>query len=51
VQSFRTLLEGLSSIVRNSCRTRGEDDAPTFTVVTTPTVHQRRALDLLKRFA
>ena len=51
VHSFRTLLHDLSSIVRNRCRTRGHEDAPTFTVTTTPTSAQRRALDLLKRIA
>jgi hypothetical protein len=51
VHSFRTLLEDLSSIVRNTCRTRAGKDAPTFAVVTTPTPTQRRALDLLKRIA
>jgi hypothetical protein len=51
VHSFRTLLQDLSSIVRNRCRTRGQDDAPTFTLTTTPTPEQRRALDLLKRIA
>lgn len=49
--SFRTLLEDLGSIVRNTCRTRGQEEGPTFTVVTTPTPEQRRALDLLKRIA
>ena len=49
VHSFRTLLEDLSSIVRNTCRTRDQEEGPTFTVVTTPTPEQRRALDLLKR--
>ncbi len=51
VHSFRTLLDDLSSIVRNRCRTRGQDDAPTFTLTTTPTPEQRRALDLLKQIA
>jgi len=51
VHSFRTLLQDLSSIVRNRCRTRGHADAPTFTVTTTPTPEQRRALDLLKGIA
>jgi transposase len=51
VHSFRTLLEDLSSMVRNTCRTRGHEDAPTFAVVTTPTTDQRRALALLKRIA
>jgi hypothetical protein len=51
VHSFRTLLEDLGAIVRNTCRTRGQEEGPTFTVVTTPTPEQRRALDLLKRIA
>jgi hypothetical protein len=51
VHSFRTLLDDLSSIVRNTCRMRTDEDAPTFAVVTTPTEDQRRALDLLKRIA
>jgi hypothetical protein len=51
VQSFRTQLQHLSTIVRNVCRMRGEADAPTFTVTTTPSPEQRRALDLLKRIA
>jgi hypothetical protein len=51
VHSFRTLLEDLSSIVRNRCRPRGEEDAPTFEITTTPTPEQGRAFDLLKRIA
>ena len=51
VHSFRTLLQDLSAIVRNQCRTRGHDDTPTFMVTTTPTPEQRRALQLLKRIA
>jgi Transposase DDE domain len=51
VHSFRTLLADLSSMVRNTCRTSRDADAPTFAVVTTPTPEQRRALDLLKRIA
>jgi len=51
VHSFRTLLEDLGSIVRNTCRARGQDEAPTFAVITTPTTEQRRALDLLKGIA
>lgn len=51
VHSFRTLLQDLSTIVRNSCRIRGNDDAATFTVTTTPTAEQRRAYTLLKRIA
>jgi Transposase DDE domain len=51
VHSFRTLLENLSTIVRNACRMRGREDAPTFTVTTTPTPEQRRAFSLLKQIA
>jgi len=49
VHSFRTLLHDLSSIVRNDCRTGGDEDALTFSVTTTPTPEQRRAYDLLKQ--
>jgi transposase len=51
VHSFRTLLEDLTAVVRNRCRTRGQTDGPTFPVVTTPTPAQRRAFDLLKGIA
>jgi hypothetical protein len=51
VHSFRTLLDDLGSMVRNTCRTRDQEEGLTFTVVTTPTPEQRRALDLLKRIA
>jgi hypothetical protein len=51
VHSFQTLLQDLSTIVRNQCRTGGDDDAPTFMATTTPTPEQRRALALLKRIA
>ena len=51
VHSFRTLLQDLSTIVRNACRVRGHEDAPTFTVTTTPSPEQRRAFALLKRIA
>ena len=51
VHSFQTLLHDLSAIVRNQCRTRGDDDTPTFMATTTPTPEQRRALALLKRIA
>jgi transposase len=48
VHSFRTLLDTLSAIVRNTCRTPGAAAAePTFEVVTTATAQQRRALDLM----
>jgi transposase len=50
--SFRTLLELLSTIVRNSCRAPGVPaGTPTFTVVTTPSVEQQRAMNLLENIA
>lgn len=46
--SFPTLLEELSSIVRNTCRTaRSPAKAPTFMIVTQPNPVQQRALKLL----
>jgi hypothetical protein len=48
--SFRTLVESLSTIVRNTCRAPGTPaNMPDFTVVTTPTAEQQRAIDLLER--
>jgi len=48
VHSFRTLLEDLSTIVRNTCTTPGTaDDGPVFTVTTTPTPKQEQALSLI----
>ena len=48
VHSFRTLIEELSAMVRNTCRiTRGSTEAPTFTIVTQPNHTQHRALKLL----
>ncbi len=50
--SFRTLLEELSTIVRNTCRAPGAgEDAPTFDVTTTANAKQRRAFELLDRIA
>jgi transposase len=47
--SFTTLLQELSSIVRNTCRTpHAADDAQTFEVVTTPNPKQQRALELVQ---
>ncbi|HEY3383502.1 MAG TPA: IS1634 family transposase [Vicinamibacterales bacterium] len=51
VHSFRTLLDSLTTIVRNRCRARGQADNATFTVTTTPTPEQRHALTLLKEIA
>lgn len=48
VHSLRTLLEELSTIVRNSCRTANSSpDAAIFTIVTRPNPIQQRALNLL----
>ena len=48
VHSFQTLLDDLSSIVRNTCRTpNAANDEPTFEIVTTANAQQRRALDLI----
>jgi transposase len=47
--SFRTLMQDLAGIVRNTCCAPGADaDAPTFTITTTPSPKQRAALDLLE---
>ena len=49
VHSFQTLLDLLGGIVRNVCRVPGApDDAPTFDVVTTPSVKQQCAFELLE---
>jgi hypothetical protein len=46
--SFGTLQQELATIVRSTCRTpQHGDDAPTFTITTTPNPKQRRALELL----
>ena len=48
--SFRSLVESLSTIVRNTCRPPGAPaGTPGFTVVTTPSPEQQRALDILDR--
>ena len=50
--SFRTLLEDLSTLVRNTCRTPGPvEHSPTFDLLTTPTPLQRRALELIDKIA
>jgi transposase len=46
--SFRTLIEELATIVRNTCRTRDAAEAPTFPLITQASPTQRRALDLLE---
>jgi len=47
VHSFRTLLEDLSSIVRDTCKP-ADIDAPTFQKITLPTPFQQRVFDLLQ---
>ncbi len=47
IHSVPTLLTDLATIVRNTCRTSAEEDAPTFTVTTQSNPLQRRALDLI----
>ena len=50
--SLHTLLEDLSSIVRNTCRTPGPvERSGTFELVTTPTATQRHALELIDKIA
>ena len=47
--SFRTLLDELSTVVRNTCRTRASSDtAPSFEIVTTANPKQARAIELLQ---
>jgi transposase len=49
VHSFRTLLQHLSTRVRNTCRSSNAGaDSPTFTLDTLPDPIQRRAYELLK---
>jgi transposase len=50
VHSFATLLDELSTIVRNTCRTPGAGpDAPPFHVLTTPSPKHQRAFELLQK--
>ena len=52
VHSFRTLMEDLGTIVRNTCRPPGEvNPALAFPLVTIPTAKQREALHLLEAIA
>ena len=48
IHGFQTLLADLATLVRNTCRTSAEDDAPTFTVTTQPTPLQQRARELIE---
>ena len=47
IHSFSTLLTELATIVRNTCRTSAEADAPTFSVTTQPNPLQARAMALI----
>ena len=48
--SFATLMDELSTIVRNTCRTpHAGPETHTFEVVTTANPKQRRALELIKK--
>ncbi len=47
VHSFRTLLDFLGTIVRNTCRPKGADSASTFFMTTQPNPEQLRALNLI----
>jgi len=50
--SFSTLLAGLSTIVRNTCRTPSADhNAPSFSITTTANPKQRHALELIQRIS
>lgn len=47
--SFRTLIEDLETIVRNTCRSpNASPDTPTFEVITTPNTKQQRAFHLIE---
>ena len=49
VHSWRTLMQELSTLVRNTCRTPGSDSqAPTFQVTTQANPTQQKALDLIQ---
>ena len=49
VHSFATLLGSLATLTRNLCRLKGAGaEAPTFTIDTTPTPDQQRALDRIE---
>lgn len=50
VHSFRTLLQELATIVRNTCVTRSaKTGAPGFQMLTTPNATQQRAMQLLQQ--
>jgi len=45
--SFSTLMDELSTIVRNTCRAP-QADTPPFEILTTPNPKQQRALELVQ---
>ena len=48
--SFHSLMQDLSTITRNTCRTpNGTNDALTFQITTTPTAKQKRAIELINQ--
>ncbi len=48
--SFATLMDELSTIVRNTCRTHhAGPDTSSFEVVTTPNAKQKRAIELIRK--
>ena len=48
--SFHSLMQDLSTITRNTCRSHdGAQDAPTFQITTTPTAKQKRAVELISQ--
>jgi transposase len=50
VHSFASLLQELSTLVRNTCRTPGANpNAPSFEVLTTPNAKQQHAFDLIQQ--
>jgi transposase len=52
VHSFHTLLADLATIVRNTCRTKGDNDnSPTFQVTTTQSPQQKKAFTLIQSIA
>ncbi len=52
VHSFRTLLKDLSSIVRNTCRREeAKDSESSFSIDTTPSQSQQKALDLIAQIS
>jgi len=47
IHSFHTLLTDLATIVRNTCHRKAGAGEPSFTMTTTPSANQKRALELL----